>query len=86
MRNIDWLCHFFNKGVEQLGGSKASMYLNLTPIVAALLAIIAYGSSMTFIQITGMMMVLVGVYVATAKTSRNNLLERLIKSAICFFE
>ncbi|OPA72801.1 EamA family transporter [Paenibacillus selenitireducens] len=59
----------FNKGVELLGGSKASMYLNLTPIVATLLAVIAYGSSITLTQIVGMVMVLIGVYVATSKTS-----------------
>ncbi|WP_223069061.1 DMT family transporter [Paenibacillus caui] len=58
----------FNKGVELLGGSKASMYLNLTPIVTTLLAVIAYGSSITLTQIVGMIMVLIGVYVATAKT------------------
>ncbi|WP_141434481.1 DMT family transporter [Bacillus sp. 03113] len=59
----------FNKGIELLGGSKASMYLNLTPIVATLLAVIAYGSSITLAQIAGMVMVLIGVYVATFKTS-----------------
>nr|WP_084463100.1 DMT family transporter [Paenibacillus forsythiae] len=59
----------FNKGVERLGGSKASMYLNLTPIVAILLAVIAYGSPITWIQIAGMAMVLIGVFVASTKTS-----------------
>ncbi|KMY31935.1 membrane protein [Lysinibacillus xylanilyticus] len=62
----------FNKGVESLGGSKASLYLNLTPIVATLLAVIAYGSSITLIQIVGMVMVLVGVYIATNKTDQSN--------------
>lgn len=62
----------FNKGVEKLGGSKASLYLNLTPIVATLLAVIMYGSSITLIQIIGMVMVLVGVYIATNKTNRSN--------------
>jgi len=62
----------FNKGVESLGGSKASLYLNLTPIVATLLAVIAYGSSITSIQIVGMVMVLVGVYIATNINKRNS--------------
>ncbi len=62
----------FNKGVESLGGSKASLYLNLTPIVATLLAVVAYGSSITLIQIVGMVMVLVGVYIATNKTDQSN--------------
>ncbi|MFJ8517585.1 DMT family transporter [Lysinibacillus xylanilyticus] len=62
----------FNKGVESLGGSKASLYLNLTPIVATILAVIAYGSSITLIQIVGMVMVLVGVYIATNKTDQSN--------------
>lgn len=62
----------FNKGVESLGGSKASLYLNLTPIVATLLAVIAYGSLITSIQIVGMVMVLVGVYIATNINKRNS--------------
>lgn len=59
----------FNKGVESIGGSKASLYLNLTPIVATLLAVIVYDSSITSIQIVGMVMVLVGVYITTNQTN-----------------
>lgn len=61
----------FNKGVELLGGSKASMYLNLTPIVATLLAVIVYGSSIFVSQIVGMVMVLIGVYISTTNRQQN---------------
>ncbi|MEQ6353383.1 EamA family transporter [Lysinibacillus sp. M3] len=70
----------FNKGVESLGGSKASLYLNLTPIVATLLALIVYGSSITLIQIVGMVMVLVGVYIATNNVFSTQSDESIIKN------
>lgn len=70
----------FNKGVESLGGSKASLYLNLTPIVATLLAVIAYGSSITLIQIVGMVIVLVGVYMATTITNQRNSVRSQVKA------
>lgn len=60
----------FNLGVERLGGNKASIYLNLTPIVTTLLSVAVYGSSISWQQIAGMAMVLIGVYVATYQTSK----------------
>ncbi|MGG2065790.1 DMT family transporter [Bacillus sp. S14(2024)] len=59
----------FNKGVEQIGASKASIYLNLTPIVTTLISVLLYGSTITWKQIIGMVMVLIGVYIATIKTT-----------------
>ncbi|WP_242143214.1 MULTISPECIES: DMT family transporter [unclassified Bacillus cereus group] len=62
----------FNKGVEQIGASKASIYLNLTPIVTTLISVLLYGSSMTWKQVIGMILVLIGVYIATVKTTNLN--------------
>lgn len=62
----------FNKGVEQIGASKASIYLNLTPIVTTLISVLFYGSIMTWKQVMGMILVLIGVYIATAKTTNQS--------------
>ena len=61
----------FNKGVEELGASKASMYLNLTPIVATSISVVLYGAAVTWQQIAGMIIVLIGVYIATVKSNKD---------------
>ncbi|WP_459499295.1 DMT family transporter [Bacillus sp. C1] len=61
----------FNKGVEEIGASKASMYLNLTPIVATVLAVVLYKATITWQQLLGMIIVLAGVYIATVQTDKN---------------
>jgi len=60
----------FNKGVEELGASKASMYLNLTPIVATGISVVLYGAAVTWQQIVGMIIVLIGVYIATVQSNK----------------
>lgn len=55
----------FNKGVEQIGASRASIYLNLTPIVTTLFSVVLYDTIMTWQQVLGMAMVLAGVGLAT---------------------
>ncbi|MCM3341870.1 DMT family transporter [Paenibacillus sp. MER TA 81-3] len=54
----------FNKGVEQIGAMKASMYLNLVPIVATLASVVLYGSTVAWQQLLGMIIVLSGLYIA----------------------
>lgn len=61
----------FNKGVEELGASKASMYLNLTPIVATGISVVLYGAAVTWQQIVGMIIVLIGVYIATVQSNKD---------------
>ena len=61
----------FNKGVEELGASKASMYLNLTPIVATGISVVLYGAVVTWQQIVGMIIVLIGVYIATVQSNKD---------------
>jgi drug/metabolite transporter (DMT)-like permease len=55
----------WNKGVQQMGAAKASMYMNLVPINAAWIAVLFYGAPMTWAQLAGMAMVIAGVYVVT---------------------
>jgi drug/metabolite transporter (DMT)-like permease len=55
----------WNKGIHQIGASKSSLYMNLVPINATWIALLLYGSGITWQQIVGMLMVIFGVYVAT---------------------
>ncbi|MFA1821882.1 DMT family transporter [Virgibacillus oceani] len=55
----------WNYGIKQIGASKASIYMNLVPICTALIAVFLYGAAFTFIQLSGMIMVLLGVYLVT---------------------
>ncbi|WP_164214545.1 DMT family transporter [Virgibacillus sp. YIM 98842] len=55
----------WNYGIKQIGASKASIYMNLVPICTALIAVFLYGSTFTYIQLSGMVMVLLGVYLVT---------------------
>lgn len=55
----------WNHGIKQIGASKSSIYMNLVPIFTTLIAVGLYGSSITFIQIIGMIMVIIGVYSVT---------------------
>lgn len=62
----------FNLGVHQIGASKASIYLNLTPIVTSLLSVWLYGASMTWSLFVGLLFVLAGVCLATIQPSRSS--------------
>ncbi|WP_181444627.1 DMT family transporter [Bacillus sp. 03113] len=55
----------WNKGVHQIGASKSSIYMNFVPINATWTAILFYGSTVTWQQLVGMAMVIIGVYIAT---------------------
>ncbi|HWO74616.1 MAG TPA: DMT family transporter [Bacillus sp. (in: firmicutes)] len=55
----------WNKGIHQIGASKSSMYMNLVPINAAWIALLFYGSVITWQQLVGMVMVIIGVYIST---------------------
>jgi drug/metabolite transporter (DMT)-like permease len=55
----------WNHGIKQIGASKASIYMNLVPICTALIAVFLYGAAFTFVQLSGMMLVLLGVYLVT---------------------
>lgn len=55
----------WNKGIHQIGASKSSLYMNLVPINATWIALLFYEATITWQQIVGMSMVIIGVYVAT---------------------
>lgn len=60
----------WNQGVHEIGASKASIYMNLVPIFATLIGIVLYDSKISWLQIFGMAMVIIGVWVVTRKETR----------------
>ncbi|OEH93756.1 hypothetical protein BFG57_11260 [Bacillus solimangrovi] len=71
----------WNEGIKQIGTSKSSMYMNLVPINAAWISVIFYGSTLHWQQLIGMLIVIVGVFIATSrkhsKTLKSNPLQML---------
>ncbi|HLS59992.1 MAG TPA: DMT family transporter [Virgibacillus sp.] len=55
----------WNQGIQQVGASKASIYMNLVPVSTALIAVFIYGSVITVTQMLGMLIVIIGIYVVT---------------------
>lgn len=55
----------FNWGVERIGATKASAYINLTPINAAWIAILLYGEKIAAYHLIGMAVTITGVLITT---------------------
>lgn len=51
----------WNRGVKELGASRAAIYTNLEPIVAAVAAILFLGESFTVWLVVGMILVIIGI-------------------------
>jgi drug/metabolite transporter (DMT)-like permease len=60
---------FWNHGVSKLGSARTSLYSNLTPPVALLVAWLWLGETLTTIQWWGALLALVGVVLARRYTS-----------------
>jgi drug/metabolite transporter (DMT)-like permease len=52
----------WNIGIQKIGASKTSAYMNLVPVNALLISVIFYDAQVNNIQIAGMALVLSGVY------------------------
>ena len=55
---------FFNEGIEKIGASKASSFINLVPIITIILAIIFLKEIPSLSQIIGIITILSGVYLS----------------------
>ena len=55
----------FNRGIREIGASKASAYINLMPVNAVMIAALFYGETVTAQQIAGMFLVMSGVLLTT---------------------
>ncbi|MFZ5814649.1 MAG: DMT family transporter [Bacillota bacterium] len=58
----------FNRGVTRLGASRAAVFINLVPVFSVALAALFLGERPTILQVTGMLVVLSGVYLAGTAT------------------
>jgi drug/metabolite transporter (DMT)-like permease len=72
----------WNKGIKEIGASKSSLYMNLVPINAALIAFFLYGSDISRQQIFGMLMVITGVFVAASSRGKDNAETKMTTGAI----
>lgn len=57
----------WNRGVVQMGASKASLYLNFIPLFASIFTVIFLGESIQLFQIIGGIGVILGVIIANRK-------------------
>lgn len=55
---------FWNLGVREIGAGKAGIFLNLIPVFTALISL-ALGEAVTLVQLTGGVLVFLGVYATT---------------------
>ncbi|WP_404451087.1 DMT family transporter [Virgibacillus necropolis] len=69
----------WNSGIKQIGASKSSIYMNLVPINTAWLAVVLYNSTITWTQIIGMIMVIMGVYFVTLHPYLQNKRRAVVK-------
>lgn len=65
---IAYLC--FNRGVELLGSAAAGLYLNIMPVIGALLAAVFLGERIGWFHLVGM--ALIGAGIACATTRRTS--------------
>lgn len=60
----------FNKGIQRIGASRASAYINLTPVNAIWIAALFYGEAVTAAQLTGAALIICGLLLVTVFDSR----------------
>lgn len=63
---------FFNQGIQILGASKASIFINYVPIITIFLSLIILKEIPTISQIIGCIVVLGGIYLSQSKTLTKN--------------
>ncbi len=60
----------WNRGVEQIGATRTSMYANVTPIVALSLGAIWLGERLTLLSVLGALLTIAGVLLVRADRAR----------------
>lgn len=55
----------FNWGIQRIGATKASAYINLMPINALWIAVLLYGETISAYHLIGMSLTLAGVFITT---------------------
>ncbi|MGI9387682.1 MAG: DMT family transporter, partial [Methyloligellaceae bacterium] len=60
---------FFNRGVQLIGSTRAGVFLHLVPFFGTLLAIGFLGEELKLFHLTGIALILLGVWLASKKSS-----------------
>jgi drug/metabolite transporter (DMT)-like permease len=65
----------FNWGVQRIGATKASAYINLMPINAVWIAVLLYGETISAYHLIGMALTIAGVFITTQNKVQQSTLE-----------
>ena len=61
----------FNWGIQRIGATKASAYINLMPINALWIAVLLYGETISAYHLIGMSLTIAGVFITTKSKGKN---------------
>lgn len=60
----------FNWGIQRIGATKTSAYINLMPVNALWIAVLFYGESISAYHLIGMALTIAGVFITTQSNSK----------------
>ncbi|MBP1763867.1 MAG: protein of unknown function transrane, partial [Firmicutes bacterium] len=61
----------FNWGIQRIGATKASAYINLMPVNALWIAVLLYGETISAYHLIGMSLTIAGVLITTQNKSHS---------------
>lgn len=70
---VAYLC--WNKGIQSIGPTKTSLFMNLTPLFAALLSILFLGEAIKTFHIIGMFTIFSGMMIFNYEEKENNVIQ-----------
>jgi len=73
---------FYNAGVKALGPGIAGQFLYLTPILTAILAVVFLGESFEFFHLVSLVVIVVGLYLATTQSNSLRSVIAKIRSVV----
>ncbi|ODG93329.1 MULTISPECIES: DMT family transporter [Bacillaceae] len=74
---------FWNIGVQKIGATSAGIFLNFNPIFTAILAFFLLNEKMTWVQVLGSIIVILGSFLFTHfKTNGTSKSKRIVKKAM----
>jgi drug/metabolite transporter (DMT)-like permease len=74
---LAYLC--FNRGVELVGANRAGLFFHLMPVFGSLMAILFLGERFQFFHAAGLVLILVGIILATQTREKQVAVGRSIE-------
>ena len=65
----------FNWGIQRIGATKASAYINLMPVNALWIVVLVYDEKIAVYHLVGMFLTIVGVFITTQNKVQPSLLK-----------